>query len=260
MSNIDTTTTKDIILEKEDLARNYFRLLWLIHAEDDSKLDVNILYSLLPDINTFLNDPEKLDISTILMADQISEERFPMLTKGIDLILWYERTFYKRLHFEPCICTSYISRYLTSLAHIYAYLSTNKEQDNANACRMIRQLVAKYPVTSPIRQEEYYDMGPSQCQGAFNDIMGFNGYGFLTLNFFGRLRNNPELIKKVRNIQFETMEDLRCNEYLAYGVPYFMLLHFHLVFGLYNMWRAPNFAEVYGNIRVFDPKWREEVH
>ena len=254
-------------IEEDNLAKNYFRLLWLIHADDETKLgDGASLYGWLTLIKRFLEAPETISARTLLMEDQICDQRFPMLIKGMSLMMWYESSYFKKEDSgSPYIPTkSPISRYLSTLAHIYSYFAVDKIQSNLDVCRRIRRLVSKYRITAPIIEEVYCDMGstPMSLPPKFHYIMNTNGFSFAYMNFFGLLASKPELSKKVRNICIETMyDDLDCDVYFGYGLPYFMVLHLQNVYAIHEMWQdAADHIFVYDNIRVFDPQWtREEV-
>ena len=225
----------------DDLPLNLFRLLWLIHTEDVSKLNNHKQYK-MPPFNDYMNKPNELSLIQILLADSLDGNRYPMLTKGVELIMLIERTNYETQQLDPCIAyTNSASRYLSTLAHIYAYLAQNKVQLNIDTCHMIRYFVSKYydpKKPREIKYSNFYDMGPAPTHiEYFQKITTIDRYWFGIMNFFWELGNYGELSNKIYGLHLETMGEYNLkNWYAGFGVSYFMLLHFRLVYLFYDMW------------------------
>ena len=228
-------------IENDHPTLNLFRLLWLIHTEDFSKLNNHTPYT-MPPFNDFLIQPNKLSLIQILLADSLDENRYPMLTKGAGLMMLIERTRYDTQQQDPCIAyTNSPSRYLSTLAHIYTYLAKDLTELNKTTCDMIRSFVSKYSKKSrEIKYCDYYDLGPAPTHiEYFQKITTIDEFWFGTMNFFAELQKHLELSNKMYGLHLETMVDHNLKEwYAGFSVPYFMLLHFRLVYSFYDMWTA----------------------
>ena len=259
---MDNTTTdyncpiENINIEKDFTVFNVFRLLWLIHDTDFSNLNnKDILYGdeLFTDL---IDDPNEVSLSRLLLMDKLNERRFPMIARGTDLLMMCEEKELSDSD-KPCIHTP--SMYLSTLAHIYVHLTKDRnelQQLHENVCKLIMHMVSKYPKKSrQIKEFTFYDMGTPDNIEILNDLEEIKGQAFGTLNFFGELHKNKEMMKRVMNQHFQTQLDIDCNIYKAYSIPYFMLLHFHLVFHIRRIWLGSKTTEEI-DVRVFDTAWK----
>ena len=250
-------------LEKDLLVHNIFRALYLVHANDPVNIDsyAETREKLLP-IKKFLEKPKEISMKDLLLFH--SEYRYPITTEAISLLTWFENENIDRKWPRPV--SSLPDSYYCILAHCYAYWyeksDFNLSQVNSHFCKIIREEAEKYTekcstVIGPVETRvDFVDMGEPLSE-LYSFLDSTAEFPLTTINFFGMLEF-PALKKCVRSFYLEALTNNDDNdddiEITAFAIPYFLILHFYIVYRAAELWAFKQVVHIY-DLTVFDDKW-----